>query len=196
MATTTKKATAKVTTKNKNPEAASENLKTVDADITVEAEENIPIKPKIVDESQYITVVNGFQGMLVYKSRKTGETFIWESFGDEQEIELKELRNAKNSYKEFFINNWFMFRPDDSWVLDYLGLRSYYKYALTIDHFDDIFNKSTEELSDIIPKLSDGQKKSIAYRAMELMTEGKLDAPISAITTLEELLGIELIERG
>ena len=41
-----------------------------------------------LDPSMYVTVKNGFNGTLVYKSKKTGERFIWDAFGDEQDIEL------------------------------------------------------------------------------------------------------------
>ena len=103
---------------------------------------NKSIIPKDVDPSQYVTVRNGFQGKLIYRSKKTGEVFIWDEFGSEQEMELRELRNAKNSSKKFFINNWFMF--DEDWIIDYLGMRQYYKDALPIDHFDDIFKQIDE----------------------------------------------------
>lgn len=153
-----------------------------------------PIIPKDIDPTQYIAVRNGFQGQLVYKSQRTGELFTWEGFGDEQDIELRELRNMKNSNKTFFINNWFMFSEEDDWVIDYLGVRQYYKNAIKIDNFDDIFTKRPAELKAIISKLSEGQKKSVAYRASELIVEHKIDS-LSVITTLEETLGIELIEK-
>ena len=148
--------------------------------------------PKDVDDSQYITVRNGFQGQLVYKSRKTGELYIWSEFGDEQEIELRELKNAKNSSKDFFVNNWFMF--NDSWVVDYLGVRQYYKNAITIDEFDSLFSLPASELKKALLEMTDGQKKSVAYRATELITDKKIDS-ISTIDTLEEVLNVELIER-
>lgn len=147
---------------------------------------------KDIDQNQYITVRNGFQGQLVYKSRKTGEVYIWDKFGDEQEMELLELKNAKNSYKSFFTNNWFMF--DESWVIDYLGVRQFYKNAISIDGFDDIFKMSPAELKETIAALSDGQKKSVAYRAKELITSKEIDS-LSVIDALEEVLNIELIER-
>lgn len=162
----------------------------------VESKNESAQKPQItikdVDPSQYVTVRNGFQGRLVYKSQRTGERFIWDEFGSEQEIELRELRNAKNSYKGFFINNWFMF--DEEWIIDYLGVRQYYRNALSIDHFDEIFNKKPDELKLIISKLSDSQKKSVAYRAKELIVEKKIDS-LSVIGALEESLNIELIEK-
>lgn len=150
------------------------------------------IVPKDIDSSQYVTVRNGFQGKLVYISKRTGETFVWDEFGAEQEMELRELRNAKNSYKNFFINNWFMF--DEDWVVDYLGVRQFYKHAIPIDSFDEIFTQKASELKKTISALSEGQKKSVAYRAKELIAEDKIDS-LSVINILEKALNIELIEK-
>ena len=151
-----------------------------------------PIVAKDIDPNQYVTVRNGFQGTLVYRSSRTGERFVWDEFGSEQEMELMELKNAKSSHKGFFINNWFMF--DEEWIIDYLGVRQFYKHALTIDHFDDIFSKKPSEIKKIISELSEGQKRSIAYRAKELIAAKEIDS-LSKITALEGSLGIELIEK-
>lgn len=51
-----------------------------------------PVVPKEIDPNQIITVRNGFQGRLVYKSKRTGERWSWESFGAEQDMELSELK--------------------------------------------------------------------------------------------------------
>lgn len=153
------------------------------------------IVPKDIDPNQYITVRNGFQGKLIYVSKKTGETFEWGGFGEEQEMELRELRAAKNSYnKAFYANNWFMFNPEDDWVIDYLGVRQYYKNAIGIDDFDDIFELPAAELKKKINSLSDGQKKSVEYRAKTLISEQKIDS-LKVISVLEEALGIELVEK-
>ena len=161
-------------------------------DITTKAK---PIIPKDVDPSQYITVRNGFQGKLIYVSKKTGETFEWDGFGEEQEMELRELRAAKNSYnKAFYVNNWFMFNNEDDWVVDYLGVRPYYKNAISIDDFDDIFNLPADELKKKISRLSEGQKKSVEFRARGLIREQKIDS-LKVISALEDALGVELIEK-
>ena len=139
-----------------------------------------------------ISVRNGFNGKLVYRSRKTGEVFVWERFGDEQDIEFQELRNARNSYRSFFENNWFLF--DDPEVIDCLDLKQYYKNALSYEEFDSIFEQSADEIKDRLSKLSKGQKSSIAYRAKQLIREGGIDS-IKVINAVEDALGIELIER-
>ena len=153
-----------------------------------------PIVLKEIDPNQYVTVLNGYQGRLTYKSSKTGEIFRWADFGDEQEMELRELRNAKNTYKKYFEKNWFMFGDDFAWVIDYLGVGQFYKNAISVDEFDSIFEKNSDELKDIISKLSDGQKKAVAFRARTLITEGKIDSN-KVIRTLEDTLGLELVER-
>lgn len=149
------------------------------------------IIPKDVDPSSFVVVRNGFQGMLVYRSSRTGELFKWDSFGAEQEMELRELRNARNSAKSFFINNWFMF--DDDWVIDWLGVRQFYKNAISIDNFDKFFDLPPAKMRAAIEKLSDGQKRSIGYRATELIKEKKIDS-LKTIALLEESLGISLVE--
>lgn len=73
-------------------------------------------------------------------------------------------------------------------------MSQYYKNALNIDSFDDLFKKSASEIEKTVSKLSDGQKKSVSYRARQLIAEGEIDSN-KAIAALERSLGIELIER-
>jgi len=149
---------------------------------------------KDVDPTQYITVLNGYQGRLTYKSSRTGETFKWTEFGAEQEMELRELRNAKNTYKKYFEKNWFMFSDEFAWVIDYLGVGQYYKNAISIEEFDNIFQKDLDELEKIVSKLSEGQKKAVAFRAKTLIADDKIDSN-KTIRALEKILGVELVEK-
>lgn len=198
--------------KTENPELEKQNQSATDRETaeskTLETtteppvqEENAPQTPvaskspaKIdVDLHKTVVVRNGFQGSLVYQSARTGEVFTWSEFGDEQDMEIGELRNARNSHKSFFINNWFMF--DEPWIIDYLGVAQYYKLAVSVDDFDSIFSLPPEDLKAKIAALSDGQKSSIAYRASGLIAEGTIDSN-KTITALEEALGVSLVERG
>lgn len=139
-----------------------------------------------------VSVRNGFNGKLIYKSKKYGEIFVWESFGDEQDLELQELKNAKNSYKAFFENNWFLI--DDPEVVEYLGIERFYKNSLSYDEFDALFERSPAEIERRVEKIPKGQKASLAYRAKQLIKEGSIDS-IKVINILEKGLGVELIEK-
>ena len=177
----------KTTTKSEKLETAEEVVET-----KTQSKKEANYIPTKIDNEQLIVVKNGFQGTLIYKSSRTGEIFTWDSFGSEQEMELRELKSAKNTYKKFFINNWFMF--EDDWVVDYLGLKQYYKNAIPVEDFDDIFDKPANELGKFIETLSDGQKQSVAYRAKQLIAEKKIDS-LKTIDALQNTLNIELIER-
>lgn len=181
------------TTKPKSTSSArSTAKKTVAADKDATAVKEKEIVAKEIDPNEYVVVRNGFQGKLIYISPRTGERFVWDEFGDEMDMELRELKTAKNRYKKFFEQNWFMF--DDDWVVDYLGVSRYYENALPIDRFDDVFKKTPAEAKKIISKLSDGQKKSLTYRALDLIAQKEIDS-LKLIDALEEALGIDLIEK-
>lgn len=152
------------------------------------------VTPKEIDIHQYIPVRNGFHGILIYKSRRSGETFTWSEFGDVQEMELQELRNAKSSSKDFFINNCFMFDDEYAWVIDYLGLGQFYRNAVSLDAFDDIFTETPAAIKKTVAEMSDGQKASLVYRANELIVKGEIDSR-KVIAALEDALGIDLIEK-
>ena len=107
-------------------------------------------------------------------------------------MELKELKDAKNSNKKMFINNWFMF--DEDWIVDYLGMSKYYKNAVSVEDFDSIFTKSPSEIKKIVSGMSDGQKKSVSYRARQLIRDKEIDS-LKSISALEEVLGVELTEK-
>lgn len=183
-----------MSTENKTKAKTSKPIKETPAIEEVVEVVKKPIIAKDIDLNQLIAVRNGYQGRLVYKSPRTHEKFVWPEFGTEQMIELMELRNAKNTYKKYFINNWFMFDDEYAWVIDYLGMGQYYKHALKVDSFDDVFTKSPTEIEKTVAKLSDGQKKSLSYRARQLIAEGEIDSN-KAIAALEKSLGIELVER-
>lgn len=151
-------------------------------------------KPTQIDVHQCVPVRNGFQGELIYQSKKTGEVFEWKHFGDEQEMELHELKNVRSAEKAFFQNNWFMFDDDYAWVIDWLGVGEFYKNALKLDAFDDVFTKSPEEIKEILSGMSDGQKASLSYRARQVIAEDGIDSN-KVISALEDGLGVKLVER-
>ena len=152
-------------------------------------------KPAVqeVDLHDIVTVRNGFQGRLVYVSRKTGETYIWEHFGDEQDMEIGELRNARSSAKAFYENNWFMF--DDPWIVEYLGVTKYYAHAVKIEDFDDIFTMDPADVEKTVEGMTSGQKRSLTYRAQNLIADGEIDSN-KVIAALEKSLGVPLVEHG
>ena len=114
--------------------------------------------------------------------------------GSYQEMELGELRTAKNAAKGFFENNWLMFDEEYKWVVEYLGVTQYYKNAVSLEDFDDIFTKPIDEIESIIKNMSYGQKQTLAYRARQKVVDGEIDSK-KVIATLEKSLNISLDDK-
>ena len=188
---------SRTTTTKKTTTAAKEVALEVEEPVVEEPIiEDKPIKKqtKDVDVNDTIMVVNGFNGRLVYKSKRTGEKFVWSNLGDEQEMEIRELRNAKNSAKGFFIKNWFMFKKEDQWIIDYLTLGKYYSNSINIDDYDKILMSSANIINSKLANVPEGQKESLANRARTLIQNGDIDSNRS-IAALESVLGAVLVER-
>ena len=62
------------------------------------------------------------------------------------------------------------------------------------EDFDKLFKEQPAKLEKIISEMSAGQKRSLAYRAKQLIADGGIDSR-KTIQILEKCLGIELIER-
>ena len=189
MATTRSKVSKNTSTTNKSTTKTTTGEKTTINSTTEKKQYKVKCN---LDPNMVVTVKNGTQGVLIYKSKRTGERFEWAAFGDEQEMDLQELKNAKNSSKAFFVNNWFLI--EDPEILEYLGISQYYKYALNFSSFDELFERDANEIKETVSQLSNGQKKSVAYRAKQLIADGVIDS-IRVISALEESLSIELIDR-
>lgn len=196
--TTTAAGTAEVKNIVKKPAAPAKEAAPVKeaASVQEKAAEQVSGQTyRVKDElalNTFVTVRNGFNGRLVYKSSRTQEKFVWESFGAEQEMELQELKNAKSAHKTFFERNWFLF--DDPEVLRYLGVERLYADALNFDDFNELFAKTPDEIRARVVTIPEGQKQSLIYKSKQMIADGEIDS-IKVINALEESLGVELIER-
>ena len=144
------------------------------------------------DPNIIVSGKNGSPGPLGYISSRTGERFRWEELGDEQDMELQELKNARNSSKAFFANNWFML--DDPEVIEYLGVAEYYKRAFNLGNEAILQAMSPSEIKAAVAAMPNGRQLALKYRVKQMIEDGTLDS-IKSITAFEDALGVELIER-
>lgn len=192
MATTTKKPAARRTSSRTKAAEQVPEQATEETVAKQPAKRSTIVKPKKLDPGMYVTVRNGYPGLLIYKSAKTGERFMFHSFGEEAEMELQELKKAKNDAKRFFENNWFLI--DDPEVIAYLGVGQYYKDAFSYDEFEALASMTADEVREKVRNISKGQKVAVARYARQLIHEGRIDS-LKVISALEEGLGVQLTDK-
>lgn len=138
-----------------------------------------------------VLIRNGFHGPLIIKLPKSGYTIKLQEFGDEDYVEIADLRTLRNSSPKFFKKNWILF--DDPDVIDYLHANEFYKSVLTTEEIEGLFDLPEKEMVRELKKLSDGQQSTAMYAAMEKIDAGTLDS-IGKIKALEEIFGCKLME--
>lgn len=135
---------------------------------------------------------SGVAGNLIYKSLlNPGYTVEWNSLGEVQEMEYRELVSMRGNQRKFFEENWILI--DDPAVIKKLGVERYYKNSLTTDDFEEVFTMPAEKIKEIVPTLPGGTKDAIASEAKKKIESGELDSR-SAIKALEDSLSVELEE--
>lgn len=176
--------------------AGGDTAGTADAIATTEsttAKKTRTVKPKVrktLDPNMYVPVRNGFHGVLVYADKYTGEHYRWDEFGDVIDMTVSTLQKVRSSQRRFFSENWFLI--DDPEVIDALGVSEYYKNALTLDEFDELFTLDVDAAKERVCLLSDGQKRGVAYSAKQKIESGEL-SDLNMIRMLEDVLDTELI---
>lgn len=164
---------------------------TAPAKKTTSSNRKKPRVRKSLDPNMFVTVRNGFHGPLYYRDNNTSEEHQWPEFGDESDMTLATLMNARGSQRRFFSENWWLI--DDPDVIDYLGVSKFYENALTYDDFYELFDLSYDEIKQKIGGLSEGQKKSVAFMAREQIKSGDL-SDLNIVKILEDTLQITLID--
>lgn len=193
----TKTTSTKRTTSNKTSPIKEVKETTVEA-MSVVPEVNIPIRANSqyldkIDPHELIPCTNLTHGTLIYVSKRmAGYEERWDSFGAVAYIEFIELQSMARTDKMFFTENWIQI--DDVRVLRQLNVDRFYKYAIDIDKFDDLFDLDIDELSKKINGMTKCIKNTVTMRAIELIENGTLDS-MKKIEALENLLSCELIER-
>lgn len=151
---------------------------------------------KDIPLDRMIHIYNGSPGGLTIKLPKEGYDIRFEKFKEDDYIPYGELRLLRNASPKFFEENWILFDDEDIDMIDALNAQRFYKGALNPNQIDEFILESSEDkIRSTVSKLSNGQKKLVGYRAVELIDDGILDSR-KIINVLEETLGVDLIEKG
>lgn len=144
--------------------------------------------PKDMD----VVVKSAFNGVLVYKNPKTGYTIEFPCIGSEQEVTIDDIKIIKNSMPIFFKEGWLVI--EDQNVIYDQSLEKYFQSVFSKETIEHLFSCKLDEFISGFSALTDGQKKSFLYAAIEGIENGELDS-IKKIEYLESEFGVELIER-
>lgn len=152
---------------------------------------NAKQETKKYDDHDLVLVKNGTSGELVYIAPRTGVTYIFDSFGDEQEIPFGELKATRmGNYATFFKRQWFLI--DDQEVIKQLGIEKYYKDQLSYNELNEIFNLSKEDIVERVKNISEYQRDTLGYLTVKKIKNNEIN-DLNVIRSLEDVLHTKLV---
>lgn len=157
-----------------------------------EKTEKKPKTRKQYDLHEMADVRNMTPGKLIYKSaRNAGYMVEWDFYGDEQSIEISELKNMLASQRVFFERNWIWI--DDPELLEFLGASRYYKNMLSPEEVDDLFALEADPMIKKISGLTKDMQNTIRVLAREKIGSGEVES-YSVVQALEKYFGVRFDE--
>lgn len=157
----------------------------------VQAEVATKERPVTLDKRWLKTVrdrevrVTSCYGRVIYKSKKTGETFKWLESGDDQYFTVQDILDMDNQSHKFLRTPWLLI--DDEEVVEAMGLTQMYSYISRLDDIDAFLASPLDEIEDVCKNLSKGYKCNLA-RIVNKKVEEKELRDIVVIRKLQELL--------
>lgn len=158
---------------------------------TVEKEvkkEELPAKK--FDQSDGILCRSVTVGWLFFSGAKTGIDYEFTDYGDETEIEYRDLVHAVRSRSDFIYNPYFIIENED-FIKEFPQLDKFYHERYTTKELKDILKLPINEMVDQISALPSGAIDSLKKICATQIANGQLDS-IKKIKALDQIFGTDL----
>lgn len=127
---------------------------------------------------------------LTYRSRKTGYEVTWNSYGDEQWVDGKELVDMNSSQPTFTHTPWIFIEDED--LIKHLGISKIYEQAKLVVDINQIFNMTPTEIDNIVGKMSKDLQEVVFVKTREAIRNDELK-DFGVIRRLSKVLNKDLV---
>jgi len=129
-------------------------------------------------------------GGLWYTGPKSGLTYNFVEYGDETEIEYRDLVASVRSRSNYIFGPFFVIE-DDEFIAEFPQLQKYYDEQYTVDDLRGVLDLSVDDMVATIQTLPPRAVNSLKSIASTLVSSGQLDS-VRKIKALDDLFGTEL----
>lgn len=153
-------------------------------------EETVVKKKKVFDQSDGVMCVSITQGKLYVEGSKTGMLYSFSDYGDETEIEYRDLvglirSKDKSVFEPRFVVN------DKDFIEEYPALKKFYDDEFSIKNIKKILLMPDDQMVAEIEKLPRGAADSLKSIAAEQVANGEIDS-VRKIKALDTVFGTNL----
>lgn len=146
---------------------------------------------KKFEPSDPITCRSVCQGILNMEGKSTGTMYRFDGYGDEIDIEYRDLLSEARNARSAYIYNPMLIVEDKDFINSVPALKKFYDNYADVTNLRGILGKPVQQMIEAIQELPQGAKDQIKILASTLISNGELDS-MSRIKALEDYFGIQM----
>lgn len=171
-------------------QSAGMGNKNVEEKVNVKSEASNAKTPKKFEQTDGIICRSITQGGLFMEGKKTKLLYEWDCYGDEVEVEYRDLVAAVRTKSGFVFAPRFIIEDED-FIAEFPQLQKFYEDKFTERELSDILDMDIDEMIQTIRALPSGAKDSIKSLAAYYVSNGFLDS-MNKIEALDKEFGVQL----
>lgn len=129
-------------------------------------------------------------GGLFLEGSKTKQLYQWNDYGDESEVEYRDLVAEVRLKSNFVFAPWFIVEDDD-FIEEFPQLKQFYAQYLSVKDLREILNLPVSQMARRISELPQGAKESLRTLAASMIKSGAIDS-VSKIKKLDEIFETDM----
>ena len=129
-------------------------------------------------------------GGLFLEGSKTKQLYQWNDYGDETEVEYRDLVAEVRVHSNFIFTPWFIIEDSD-FVEEFPQLKEFYAKYLDVKDLRKIMELPISQMAKRISELPQGAKDSVKTLAASMVSSGAIDS-VSKIKKLDEIFETDM----
>lgn len=163
----------------------------LEEEVTVNEDKKETIKAKRkFDPEDGILCRSVTVGGLCLTGIKSGMFYRWTEYGDETEVEYRDLAGMVRTKSPYIYNPQFVI-DDEDFIAEFPQLQKFYEDSYTITDLESILSLPVQDMIANIEQLPGGAKETIKNIASSQIADGRLDS-VRKIKALDDIFGTEL----
>lgn len=155
-----------------------------------ETENTVTSEKKVFAQDDGIMCRSVTVGDLWYDGPKSHITYNWVDYGDENEVEYRDLAASVRSRSKYIYGPHFVIEDED-FIAEFPQLKKFYEEQYTVDDLMGVLKLSIPDMVATIETLPSSAVNSLKSIASTQVANGQLDS-VRKIKALDEIFGTEL----
>ena len=141
-------------------------------------------------QTDFIMCRSVVTGGLFFEGSKTKQVYQWNDYGDETEVEYRDLVAEVRAKSNFIFSPWFIVEDED-FIEEFPQLKQFYAQYLSVRDLKAIINLPINQMAKKISELPNGAKETLRTIAASMVSSRAVDS-VAKIKKLDEIFETDM----